>query len=222
MQITIRVAGHSDLKKLVKLHCDSFKADEHIPVLFGTNYIKANYQWLLNSNHSYVLIAENEDEIAGLIAVSDIAFTRPMFIACLPQMLLGFLLKPWLIFNKNLWKRLTRKSEENEQVASILKTKEFAQMTIGAVSANYRGHGVFGSLVDATRSYSQARGSKAIRAGVYKNNPSSRKVFIKENWQEFKQLETKDTVFYVTCFDEYFADKFGLQWTDVNYSKRLK
>lgn len=221
MQIIIRVAGHSDLEKLVKLHCDSFKSDEHIPMLFGTNYIKANYKWLLNSNHSYILIAENNNEIAGLIAVSDIAFTRPMFIYCLPQMLLGFLKKPWLIFNKNLWKRLSRKSEKNEQAEKILKTKEFAQMTIGAVSANYRGYGVFGSLVDATRSHSQNRGSKAIRAGVYKNNNSSRKVFIKENWQEFEQLQTKDTVFYVTCFDKSFADKFNLHWSDVSYSNRL-
>jgi len=94
MEITIRQASQSDLEHLVKLHCEAFTKDEHIPMLFGANYIKANYNWLLNSKYSYVLIAESYNEIVGQIAVSDIPFTRPMFITCLPQMLISFVRKP--------------------------------------------------------------------------------------------------------------------------------
>jgi hypothetical protein len=212
MDINIRIANNSDLENLTILHCNSFTADNHIPMIFGKSFIKSNYKWLLNSGKSYVLVAEYKHEIIGLIAVSDIPFTRPMFLASCPQMLISLIRRPWIILNKKLWKRVFRLNNKTQSTRSILRAKGFAQMTIGAISNNHRGSGVFGMLVDAARINSKSRGSLAIRAGVYKVNTSSRKVFIKSNWQEFSQLETKDTVFYVTCYDKDFSEKYGLNF----------
>ena len=78
-------------------------------------------------------------------------------------------------------------------------------MTIGAVDADFRGAGVFPALVEATRTTSKTRGSKAIRAGIYKTNTPSRRVFIKSGWTETAALETEDTVFYVSRLDPTFT-----------------
>jgi GNAT superfamily N-acetyltransferase len=85
-----------------------------------------------------------------------------------------------------------------------------AQMTSGAVLADYRGNGVFPALVDATKSFSKARGSRAIRTGIYKANMSSRRVFIKCGWIETPELETSDTVSFVTYLDPDFQKELGV------------
>jgi GNAT superfamily N-acetyltransferase len=86
-----------------------------------------------------------------------------------------------------------------------------AQMTIGAVAADYRGRGLFPALVEATRTYSKERGSRAIRAGIYKENMPSRQVFIKSDWIETPALETPDTVFYVSYLDPTFPRELGIE-----------
>jgi RimJ/RimL family protein N-acetyltransferase len=83
-------------------------------------------------------------------------------------------------------------------------------MTIGAVDSDFRGHGVFPALVEATKNYSKSRGSRAIRAGIYKTNQPSRRVFIKNGWFETPELQTSDTVFYVAYLDDLFQHEIGL------------
>jgi GNAT superfamily N-acetyltransferase len=210
VNFTIRKATIDDINRLTDLHCKSFKPEDHVPMMLGENYVKATYKWQVLSKNAYVLVAEFEDKLAGLVAVCDGAFTKAMFFACLPEFILGIVKNPKLLLKKMLWKRLFRQPKITEEIKALVDSKGFAQMTIGAVEKEYRGSGVFGELINATKEYSKKRGSNAIRAGVYKKNQSSRRVFIKSGWPEITQLETIDTVFYVAFFDKSVALAFGV------------
>lgn len=210
LKINIRMAGIQDINKLTDLHCASFKPEDHVPVMLGKRYVKATYKWLVTSPDAYSLVAEIDNKLVGLIAVCDKPFTKPMFMACLGEFILSILTKPALLFQKNLWQRLLRHSYSSAKSELIANHPKMAQMTIGAVDANYRGLAIFPALVEATKSYSKARGSRGIRAGIYKTNSSSLRVFIKGGWIETKELETPDTIFYVAYLDPSFPKELGI------------
>jgi hypothetical protein len=213
-KISIRLAEIRDLDKLTDLHCASFKPEDHVPVMLGPRYVKATYRWQVSSPDAYTLVAELDGKIVGLVAVCDKPFTRPMFMACIGEFILSILNKPALLFQAMLWKRLFRRSESSGKGEVMAAYPGMAQMTIGAVDANYRGISIFPALVDATKSFSKARGSRAIRAGVYKSNMPSRRVFIKGEWIETPELETPDTVFYVAYLDPAFPKELGITLPD--------
>jgi len=200
----IREATIEDLGSITDLHCRSFTPADHVPMILGRRYITATYRWLLNSDRAYILVAEIDNKIVGLVAVCDGSFTKSMFLATLPEFILGIVSRPQRILSKQLWKRLFRKPDKLMRGHNIQEIPGFAQLTIVAVDSKYRGQGIFGGLVEKTRDMSKLRGSRAIRAGIYENNISSRKAFIKAGWQEAEYLKTKDTVFYVAILDDEF------------------
>ena len=207
---TIRIATAADVSALTELHCASFKPQDHVPVMLGSRYVRATYRWLVTSAISYVLVADDDARIVGLIAVADRSFTGPMFRACVGEFALSIARHPGLLLQSKLWQRLFRRPDVTSQGQHVADRPGMAQMTIGAVDASYRGQGVFPALVQATRTYSKLRGSRAIRAGIYKTNAPSRRVFIKSGWIETPVLETPDTVFYVSYLDPTFPGELGL------------
>jgi ribosomal protein S18 acetylase RimI-like enzyme len=208
---TLRLAESNDIDALTELHWESFRPEEHIPVMLGRRYVRAAYKWQVNSEQAYTLIAEADRKIVGLVAVCDGPFTLPMFKACVGEFVRSLVKTPSLLLKKKLWARLFRRPDVSRNSRKIADYPGFAQMTIGAVDANYRGNNVFPALVEATKTISKSRGSRAIRAGVYKNNTPSRRVFIKGGWIETPELETKDTVFYVAYLDPKFPDEIGIK-----------
>jgi hypothetical protein len=207
---SIREATMEDLGKVTALHLASFQPDDHIPVLLGPGFVKATYKWQICDPEAYTLVAEKDGKIIGLVGMCDRSFTRPMFVACLGEFLLSLLKKPSLLFQRKLWMRVFRAPKSSRKGELIARHPGMAQMTIGAVDANFRGYGVFPSLVEATKTFSKTRGSRAIRAGIYKSNNSSRRVFIKGGWIETSDLETDDTVFYVAYLDPMFPKELGI------------
>ncbi|MDP1725496.1 MAG: GNAT family N-acetyltransferase [Bacteroidota bacterium] len=203
--MNIRLANNLDINAITDLHCISFTIHDHVPMMLGRNYVKSTYRWLINSNQSYVLVSIIDNEIAGVVAVCDGPFTKPMFIACLPSFIRSILISPNRLFNRLLWNRLFRKAETPEG-HKLENLPGFAQMTIGIVDPKHRGKGVFSKLIEETKNQCRTRGSKLLRAGIYKVNNSSRKTFINAGWPELKQLETSDTVFYAAFItDEYYS-----------------
>lgn len=217
--IQIRQAQVNDIDELTRLHCDSFQPEDHIPVMLGPGYVKASYKWLTTSSSAYVLVAEVEKKIVGLVAVCDKPFTIPMFLSCFGELLFSLIKKPALLINKRLWKRMFRHSETSKGGEKFTHYPGFAQMTIGAVDSNYRGLAIFPALVNATADVSQSRGSRAIQVGVYKINNSSRRVFIKGGWIETPELETDETVFYVNYLDPEFPKEIGISLPQVTKVK---
>jgi len=206
----VRLATKKDIDALTDLHCSSFRPQDHVPVLLGRRYVKATYKWQIEGKQAYTLVADSNGRIVGLVAVCDGPFTLPMFKACLGEFILSMMANPFLLFKKVLWRRMLRRPDLSDKNRAMADYPGFAQMTIGAVDSNFRGHGVFPALVEATKTFSKERGSRAIRAGVYKSNTSSRRVFIKGGWLETPELETHDTVFYVAYLDPIFPSVIGL------------
>jgi hypothetical protein len=205
----IRLAGFDDVDALTDLHCASFTPQEHVPVMLGKRYVHATYRWLVSSDMTYVLVADADGQIVGLVAVADRSFTGLMFKACLKEFVHSIADNPSLLLNLDLWRRLFRRPDVSKQGRYMADYPGMAQMTIGAVDSNYRGQAIFPTLVEATRHHSKIRGSRAIRAGIYKSNMPSRRVFIKSGWVETRVLETSDTVFYVAYLDLSLPDELG-------------
>jgi GNAT superfamily N-acetyltransferase len=206
----IRVATTEDIDRLTKLHCASLRPEDHILVMLGENYVRATYRWLITSSQAYCLVADMGQKVIGLVAVCDGSFTRPMFLACLPEFMISMIRSPRLIFQKKLWNRLLRRPDISKANQNIADFPGFAQLTIVAVDAKWRGAGIFPALVEAAKTHSRNRGSRAIRAGVYKLNQRSRRAFVKNGWIEMPELETNDTVLYVHYLDLEFPKRLGI------------
>ncbi|MCX6053857.1 MAG: hypothetical protein NTZ74_02885 [Chloroflexi bacterium] len=216
VNIKIRLAGIQDLDKLTDLHCASFKPEDHVPMMFGRDYAKATYRWLVTNKSSYTLVADINGNIAGLVATCDRSFTTPMFFACLPEFVVSLVRSPSLIFNSKLWKRLFRRPDITGYNSKIIVNHpDVAQMTIGAVDTSYRGMNIFPQLISATKEYSKKRRTRAIRAGVYKTNAPCRRAFIKDNWTETPELETSDTVFYMAFLDDSIQNELDLGYLAI-------
>jgi len=210
--IVIRLGEIKDVDELTRLHCISFTPEEHVPMALGKDYVRATYRWLVSEKTCYVLIAEIEEKLVGLVAMCDSSFTRPMFMACLPEYFKSIIRNPALLFRGRLWERLFRRPDvSSERSKVIVNYPGVAQMTIGAVDSSYRGRSIFPSLISATKKYSKERCTRAIRAGVYKTNAPCRRAFVKDGWTETPELETRDTVFYMAFLDNVIAGELGLE-----------
>ena len=220
----VRTATIADLDSLTELHCDSFGPEDHIPVMLGRDYVRATYRWLTTSSQAYCLVADSDHKIIGLVSVCDRSFTRPMFLACFPEFIRSLLHSPGLIVTSRLWERLLRGSAASEEAKHIVASPGFAQLSVVAVDAKWRGTGIFQALVEAAKTCSKNRGTLAIRAGVYKFNQASRRAFAKNGWIETPQLETADTVFYVAYLDPEFSKRLGtaLENNPVNARSRCQ
>ena len=213
--LIIRLATEDDLNDLTRLHCNTFQPEDHIPVMLGKEYVRATYRWFVTSSQAYCFVADYASRIIGLVTVCDSSFTRPLFFACLPEFIRSLLGSPHLIFRKRLWNRLLRHPGTSMTASDLAARPAFAQMSVIAVDQEWRGVGIFRSLVEATKSYSKSRGSVAIRAGVYKNNQPSRRAFVKNGWIEMPELETNDTIFYVYFLDPDLPGQFGIDWPEA-------
>jgi ribosomal protein S18 acetylase RimI-like enzyme len=206
----IRLATVKDVVRMTNLHCASFQPEDHVPMMLGERYVQATYRWQVTSQTTYALVAEAGSKIVGLIAVSDGSFTRPMFKACLTELAASLMNHPALFFQPKLWQRLLRRSSHlNDQADKIAHYPGMSQMIIGAVDTGYRGKGVFPALIEATTHESKKRGSRAIRAGVYKHNLPVQRAFIKAGWDESPIFETEDTKFYIYFIDPDLRAELG-------------
>jgi len=209
--VVVRPPRIDDIPALTDLHLACFGPDEHVPVLLGRDYIKASYQWLLNDEDCYSLVADLDGRIIGVVGVCDGPYTLSMFMACLPEMGRSFLRSPGLALEKRLWRRLTRQSADTEVSRKLAAEQEIAQVTIIAVDGANRSMGIFPALVDAVQARSRERGSRAIQSGVYKFNQPSRKAFTKVGWSETPELETNDTVFFLHYIDPQLPRELGIR-----------
>lgn len=212
LKFEIRLALPSEIDRLTELHVAAFTPENNIPALLGRRYVRATYRWLVTSKLAYTLVAVAQDKIIGLVAVADISFTKPMFKACLREFLRSLALEPSLFFKKRLRQRLIQGEGRTAELGRIIANYPcIAQMTIGMVEREFRGQGIFPALIEATKDVSRSRGSRAIRAGVYKTNRQSRRTFEKVGWVEMPELETADLVFYVAYLDSNLAKELRVR-----------
>lgn len=209
-KVTLRLGIYEDAAQLTNLHLLLFSPNEHVPVVFGEDYILAIYSWMLRSDETFVLVAEVNNTIVGFISACDSPYTFRMFISCLPDLVKSFIKKPGLIFNKILWKRLLRHSQNPQNIQSI-NQKELAisQIIFGGVDPNFRRFGIYTQINNYLKDYSKKRNIRAIRSEVYKENVSIRRYKENDGWIEVSELETTDTVTYMYFFDKGLVNEIG-------------
>jgi ribosomal protein S18 acetylase RimI-like enzyme len=197
-RIQIRRATEADLVAVTALHLEAFSAEDHVPVMLGPAYVRATYRWQLADHRTYLLVALDGGCVVGLVSVCDGPYTKPMFLACLPQFVWSLLRRPALAFNRRLWSRLLRRpggqlpSGEGAGIAHLMNI---------AVAEDHRGRGVFAAMSQAALAESRERGARAIRTGVYRSNVASRRAFAKAGWVEVPELATADTLTFITRLD---------------------
>jgi len=196
------MANRSDVKALTDLHLRCFGPGDHVGMIFGDRFIKSMYRWQVSSPSCFVYVALEDNRFAGLVGLCKGSYTIRMLTACWRSLLLSLLSKPWLLFDKQLLKRLIRKplQREQEKDGSVHPSNYFELSFIG-VDDDFRGYGIASQLLVAAKVECKERGGESIVAGVYKWNQPSRSAFLKAGWTELKSLETQDTVSYLTLIE---------------------
>jgi len=208
--ILVRLATMEDVDAITELHCASFHPEDHAPMILGKRYVRATYKWHICGKPAYTLVAELDGKMVGFMAACRGPYTLRMFVACSGEFILCLIKNPLLLFNKKLWRRLFRRPMSQKRGKRISDHPGFGQLTIGAVDANFRGKGIYPTLVEAHKSIGKSRGIRALSAAIYKKNHSARRVFIKGGWIEKPELETSDTVFYIAYLDPAFPKELGI------------
>jgi len=208
MSLNIRLALESDVEAMAKLHLASFSPDEHLGVLLGPAFVRASYLWHVTDETAYVIIAEMDGNLLGLLGMCDGPFTMRMIRGCWQAFLGAFARHHQLLIDRRLWSRLARAKVRSEWVTEFCSTPGVAQMTIGAVDVNARGHNVFPSLIRSCENISKERGSAAVRAGVYRGNAPCRRAFVKSGWIEIPELGSDETVYFVCVFNPDLLKRF--------------
>jgi hypothetical protein len=208
MALTIRIATPADVEAMAQLHLASFSPDEHLGALLGARFVRASYRWHVIADTAYVIVAESDGKLVGLLGMSDGPFTKRMILGCLPAFLGALARRPRLLMDRRLWSRLARAKTSAEWVNRFCSTLGVAQLTFVAVDAAARGHSVFPSLIKRCEDISRSRGSRAVRVGVYWWNQRCRRAFVKNGWVEVPALGSKDTVFFVRVFGADLLQSF--------------
>jgi hypothetical protein len=204
----IRIALKSDVPAMAGLHMASFSPEEHLGTLLGPKFVEASYNWHVKDKKAYVIIAELEGKLLGLLGMCDGPFTVRMVKGSLAAFLGAFFLKPHLLVDRRLWARLKRERSNSRWADEFCSTFGVAQMTIGAVAEAARGYSVFPRLIKACEEIGRARGNIAIRAGVYRGNAACRRAFQKGGWTQIDALGSSETVYFVRVFDADLFRKF--------------
>ncbi len=212
--ITTRLATQADIDSLTELHCASFTSEDSVLVAFGKRYVGAIHRWQVNSKKGYTVIAESEGKMVGFCAFYSGPYSRPMFMACLGELLLSLLRNPLLFFNKSIWQRLFRRPRSADDSWNRLANHPAAARGICTVVAKeFRGKGVFPALVEASKPVAESHANRAILVGVYKTNRASQKASTKVGFIKTR-LETPDTVIMVLFLDPTFPEELGISGLD--------
>ncbi len=208
VSINTRLATMSDVDALTRLHLASFSSDEHIGTLIGPRFVKASYKWHVTDKKAYVIVSESDGTLLGFLGMCDGPFTMRMLRGSFSKFILSLLLNPHLLIDYRLWARLKKEKQSIKWLKDFCEAPGVAQMTIGAVDANARGHNVFPALIKACEEISKKRDIAAIRAGVYRVNISCQRAFLKSGWIEVSELGSVETVFFVYILDPELLIKF--------------
>jgi len=206
--LNVRLASESDVEAMTNLHLSSFSPDEHLGTLLGPTFVQASYRWHVTDECAYVIIAEMDGKLMGLLGMCDGSFTIRMIRGCLREFLGALLRHPRLLIDRRLWSRLARTKAHSEWVNEFCSTAGVAQMTIGAVNAGARGHNVFPSLIKNCEKISNERGHAAVRAGLYRKNEPCRRAFVKSGWVEVPELGSDETMYFVFVLNPELLKKF--------------
>jgi GNAT superfamily N-acetyltransferase len=211
---TTRLATPADVDSLTELHWASFSPEENVLAMLGKRYVRAVHRWQVSDKKAYTFVAESEGIIIGFLGRHDGPYTWPMFMACLGEFLLSMLKNPLLVFNKALWQRFFRRAHSADDSWTRLINYPGVELGMnGAVDAEFRGKGVFTTLLKASTAVAESRGTRAILGSVYKGNRAMQRAQMKAGFV-MTGLETADTVILALFLDPTLPEEVGIARPD--------
>lgn len=185
-----------DIDRIVELHMKLFTGENHIPVLFGPDYIYSMFKWLIMSNNTFILIAEIEKKVVGFVSVCDKPYSGKFFLSGFPSLVKSFTRKPVLLVSVSLWKRIINRILQSNLKVNQIDLSKMAQLHLIAVDVEFRGLGISGELLKNVENEIMTRGCNSIFAGVYRTNLPSQRTFKKAGWNEIKDERTYPTIIF--------------------------
>lgn len=202
--VPIRFATLDDTEDLLALHLRSFTPEKHLAVRLGESYMRAVYRWFIASDETFTIVAEENGKILGFTTICDRSYNRPMLRATWSHALAALLKRPLMAFHRDLAGRFLvnvfRKRGVGEGNSS--QEKDVAHLAFIAVSPEARGKGVGASILYFGKSETFKRNRKALRAGVYKQNIASIRMFSKCGFSEVLGIDTPKVLFMETPLDD--------------------
>ncbi len=205
-RLRVRRAVLSDLDAIVRLHHESFSADDSLVGLLGPGYVRAAWKWAIESPLNTTLVADDDGRLEGVMSICERSYFGPLLGETRGALVRALLRRPWIVFDGKLRRRLRRQGAPARRMP--LAPGDSAQVFLVAVARAARGRGVFGFLSAAVVEHARVRGLRIVRAGVRRENLPSQRAFTEGGWVELPGEATADTLVCARILDPTLEREF--------------
>lgn len=198
MGLSVTGYNENDIEELVRIHRDAFK--EHYNSRLGNIYAKAFLRWFGENPDSVFVQASDEEtkRVYGYICGAKFGYGNKMNRDLLPAILMSFITRPWIVFDKRFFKMMMPKlkvivsksitSEENPDLP-----KPIFSAVGWAVDPNAPKE-VPDALYDEFLRRIKEKGFKSVRGTVLKKNKLALVYYIHNKWSILKSNAGAETI----------------------------
>jgi ribosomal protein S18 acetylase RimI-like enzyme len=191
MNENVRHMRLGDILEVVRIHSEAFPDSRS--TLLGKTFLEAEYQWFLYNHPDVALVYRKEEDVVGFVVGGRRGYDHYFFRDNITKVIKSVLLKPRLLFRKNIWAdaetfsssylRTLFVSAEARNVGTE-KTSQTRYLSLAsiAVMPSMQGHGIGGLLIQAFEEQAQKLGFALVRLTVKASNKSACQSYEKAGW----------------------------------------
>jgi ribosomal protein S18 acetylase RimI-like enzyme len=186
--MNVRTMMLDDVEGATSVHMTAFR--DHLNVMFGFRYNYAFLKWFVNHEETISLVGlDNTGLISGYVVGAAPGYQKDLTKALLPYAFIGFLKRPWILFNpriqKAAWARLqsqlsktgTESTPPNSSCNSLISL-------VGICTSQSESSKGLATLLEMEFiNQAKARKFSAARLTVYANNLKARRFYEKSGWE---------------------------------------
>ncbi len=187
--------------------CHKLCFAQSLSTQLGMAYIKKSFEWFLTRDNCFLFhVTNNDGAVIGYCGgfiprfVGD-GSTSGIMQHTMKQAALGVLLHPWLLFHKEIMamypliaKNIRRKvfSKKTLQATATppVGFDKRAGLVVIGVHPNYRGTGIFTTLMNEFEKRAQQRGLDKLVLSVKKNNARAISAYTRQGWFIHREHQT--------------------------------
>lgn len=186
--MNVRPMKLEDVDGAASVHMTAFR--DHLNVLFGFRYNYAFLKWFVSHLETISLVGlDNAGMISGYVVGAAPGYQRELTKAILPYAFIGFLKRPWILFNprilKAAWARFrSLLSKPGIDTVHLHSNSNNIISLVGiCTSQSGSSKGLAAFLEREFISQAKARQFSAARLTVYSNNLKARRFYEKSGWE---------------------------------------
>lgn len=197
-----------DLKAIAECHKQAFPTS--FSTKLGRRYLIKNYEWYLTSSKTILIKASIGSQVVGFCggllmdANSEMGSTSSVMQYTFRQAVIGMILHPWLLFNKevrnnlglivrNIKRKLQPNASSQAAKVKLNKSEKEAQVaSLGLVVIGndpiYRGKGVGSELLKRFEVEAVRMNAKQMHLSVHRDNAVAIKSYTRNGWSISKEM----------------------------------